>query len=173
MSDDAIKITSNSKEVNDKLLELAERAKNTKPVMRQIAHVMRNYTDEKFETEGRYQGKKWEDWKPSYKKKRTKMKRGEGKILTLEGELREKIEDKVKNDSVEVGTNQVYAAIHNFGGDVKKRNGGTFDMPKRQFMAFEPKLNELIADEIYVHLKLQDYVDKENERIKFLRGKTQ
>lgn len=170
MSDDAIKITSNSKEVNDKLIELAERAKNTKPVMREVAHVIRTYVDEKFETEGRYQGEKWEDWKEPYKQKRTKMKRGSGKILTLEGELREKIEDKVTNDSVEVGTNQVYAAIHNFGGDVKKRGGGTFEMPQRQFMNFEPKLNELIALEIYAHLKLQEYVDKENERIKFLKG---
>lgn len=172
MSDDTIKITSNSKEVNDKLIELAERAKNTKPVMREIAHIIRTYVDEKFETEGRYQGKKWEDWKPAYRKKRAKMKRANGKIMTLEGELRTKIEDKVKNDSVVVGTNQIYAAIHNFGGDVKKRNGGTFDMPKRQFMNFEPKLNELIALEIYAHLRLQDYVDAENARIKFLRGET-
>lgn len=172
MSDDAIKITSNSKEVNDKLLELAQRAKNTKPVMREIALIIRNYVDEKFETEGRYQGEKWEDLKEPYKQKRTKKKRGKGKILTLDGELREKIDDKVTNDSVVVGTNQVYAAIHNFGGDVKKRNGGTFEMPKRQFMAFEPKLNELIADEVFVHLKLQDYIDKENERIKFLKGET-
>lgn len=172
MSDDTIKITSNSKEVNDKLLELAQRAKNTKPVMRQVAHVMRTYIDEKFETEGKYQGEKWQEWTPKYKKKRSKMGRGQGKILTLEGELREKIDDKVNNDSVQVGTNQIYAAIHNFGGDVKKRNGGTFEMPKRQFMAFEPKLNELIALEIYAHLRLQDYIDEENERIKFLRGET-
>ncbi len=170
MSDDAIKITSNSKEVNDKLIELAERAKNTKPAMREVAHVIRTYVDEKFETEGKYQGEKWQAWGKSYKKKRIKMKRGAGKILTLEGELREKIDDKVTNDSVVVGTNQVYAAIHNFGGDVKKRGGGTFEMPKRQFMNFEPKLNQLIALEIYAILKLEEYVDKEKERIRFLKG---
>lgn len=170
MTDDAIKIEHNSKEINDKLLELAKRVKNPKPVLREIGHVIRNYVDEKFETEGRYNGEKWEDWKPEYKKLRAKKKRGEGGILSLEGELRLSINDKVKSDSVEVGTNKVYAAIHNFGGDVKKRNGGSFDMPKREFMAWDDKLIDLIGLELFAELKLQDYVDEEKARIKFLKG---
>lgn len=157
MTDDAIKIKHNSKEINDKLLELAQRVKNPKPVLRKIGHVITNYVDEKFETEGKYEGEKWEDWKPSYKKKRAEKGRGKGKILSLEGELRESIDDKVTTDSVEVGTNKVYAAIHNFGGDVKKRNGGSFDMPKRQFMTWEGKLVELVGDELFAELmKMQE-----------------
>lgn len=168
--DDTIKITCNNKEINDKLLKLAERVKNQKPILRNIGHIIKNYADEKFETEGRYQGEKWENWKPSTKKKRDKMKRGEGKILSLEGELRESIDDKLTADSVEVGTNKAYAAIHNFGGDVKKRNGGKFEMPKRTYLNWDDKLCELIGDELFAELKFQDYVDKENARIKFLKG---
>lgn len=170
MTDDSIKITHNSKEINDKLLELAKRVKNPKPVLREIGHVIRNYVDEKFETEGQYNGEKWQDWTPKYKKKRAKKKRGEGKILSLEGELRESIVDKITSDTLEVGTNQPYAAIHNFGGEVKKRNGGFFDMPKREFMAWDDKLIDLIGLELFAELKLQDYVDAEDARIKFLKG---
>lgn len=162
MNNDAIKVTCNRKEINDKLLELADSVKNSKKILRKIGHTIKNYADEKFETEGSYQGEKWEEWKPSTKKKRIKMKRGKGKILSLSGELRESLDDKITADSVEVGTNKKYAAIHNFGGDVKKRSGGTFPMPKRTYLSWEDKLCELITDEVYAELKLHEYVDKYN-----------
>lgn len=169
MSDDTIKLTTNHKEINAKLDELANRVKNIKPALREIGLVMLNYVDENFETEGRNSGEKWEGWSDSYKKFRKKHGRG-GRIMTLEGELRAGMDTKVTNDSVHVGTDKEYARIHNEGGPVKKRNGGFFEMPKRTFMQWTPKLEQLVADELFVTLKFQDYIDKENARIKFLKG---
>lgn len=170
MSDDTIKLTTNHIEINAKLDELASRVKNIKPALREIGHVMLNYVDENFETEGRNSGEKWEGWSDSYKEFREKHGRGQGRIMTLEGELRTSMDTKVTSDSVQVGTGKEYARIHNEGGAVKKRNGGRFDMPKRTFMQWTPKLEELVADELFVTLKFQDYIDKENARIKFLKG---
>lgn len=170
MSDDTLKITSNHKEIQAKFQELQNRVKNIKPALREIGHVMQNYVDENFETEGENSGEKWEAWKDEYAERRAKMGRGEGRIMTLNNELREDISTDVTNDSVIVGTGKEYARIHNEGGDVKKRGGGKFEMPKRTFMAWTPKLEELVADELYVALKFEDYIDKENARIKFLKG---
>ena len=170
MSDDTLKLTTNLKEINDKFLELIKRVEKLKPILREIAHEMQSYVDENFETEGRYSGEKWEDWSDEYREQREKAGRGQGRIMTLEGELRESVESKVTNDSIQVGTNKEYARIHNEGGNVKKRNGGTFDMPKRTFMEWTPKLERIIADSLFAYLKIQDYIDEENARIKFLKG---
>lgn len=156
MSDDCIKIKHNLKDIDKLMIELANRVKNAKPTMRKIGLIIKNYVDQKFETEGEYNGEKWKGWSESWTKERQKRKSAKGKILSLEGELRESIDDKITDESVQVGTNKVYAAIHNFGGDVKKRNGETFDMPKRQYLSWEDNLKELIKNELIEELKLSN-----------------
>ena len=171
MSEKIIKIKNNNKEINEKLNELAKRAKNLKPALREIGHIMQHYVSENFETEGRQSGEKWADWKDSYKDYRKKINKGNGQILQLFGELKESIDYKTSNDEVILGTDKDYARIHNEGGFVRKRGGkGLFEMPKREYMKWTPELEELVADELYIHLKLQDYIDEENARIKFLKG---
>lgn len=153
-----IKLEINDKEISDYLFKYSARAKNLKTLMRRVGKIIANDIDDNFESEGTNQGDKWTEWSLDWKQSRTKKGRGDGKILQFNGELRESMTRLATNDSVIVGTNKEYAAIHNFGGDIKKRNGkGTFKMPERRFMAFTEELRAKILQEIIYQLTLLDY----------------
>lgn len=149
-----IEMKCNYKEINNKLLKLGERAQNTRPLMKSAALIMKNYVDENFETQGEHSGDKWEEWSDEYKEHREKIGRGNGRILSLEGELRESISSIVTDEEAMVGSNKEYAAIHNFGGDVKKRGGsGSFEMDARPYAVWTEDLQELIETEIQTQLE--------------------
>lgn len=156
---DNVEIKCNYKEINNKLLQLQERAQNMRPLMKSAALIMKNYVDENFETQGEHSGDKWKEWSDEYKEHREKIGRGDGRILSLEGELRESISSIVTDESAMVGSNKEYAAIHNFGGDIKKRGGnGSFEMDARPYAVWTDDLQELIEEEI--EGELQNIIDK-------------
>lgn len=158
MAKDPIEVKLDEREVLQYFNQYAKKVKDLKPILRKVSHVMLEDIDENFETEGTNQGEKWQEWSDGWKLKRQKRKRGEGKIMQLEGELRTSFTRKISSDGVVVGTGQEYAAIHNFGGDVKKRGGkGTFKMPERRFVAWTDKLKVKVSEELVYELKLLDY----------------
>lgn len=164
MPKEPIEIKIDEGEVLNYLEEYASKVKNLKPILRQVSHVMLEDIDENFETEGANQGQKWQDWTDNWRERRKKLGRGSGRIMQLEGELRESFTRKVDADSAVVGTNKEYAAIHNFGGDVKKRRAkgkrgrtGTFKMPQRRFVAWTDSLKVKVTTEIVYELKKLDY----------------
>ena len=53
MTDEPIDVNCNDKEIFEALEALSKRAKNLKPVMREISHSMLNAVEENFETEGK------------------------------------------------------------------------------------------------------------------------
>jgi phage gpG-like protein len=71
-----------------------------------------------------------------------KKKRDDGHpILIRTGELRRSIVGRVNtgDNSVSFGSPEVYAAIHNEGGTIQRRNI-TITMPRRQFVGWDPSL---------------------------------
>lgn len=169
---DKIEITlhSNHKDIEKGLKELAENAKNKRKILRELGHTVVNYIDETFETEGKHIGNKWVDWSDYYKKVRQKMGRGEGGILSREGELRESIDYSVNGDSVIIGTNKVYAAIHNFGSDGENKKGIDMNIPKRTFMEFTDDLEEQIITTLWGELKIDEAERQMDARLKELKG---
>lgn len=158
---DIVKLEIDNKEIKKMLTGIAEKVKKPKKsIFRPVGHIIKNYIDENFETEGENSGEKWQAWSDVYKAHRDYIGRGDGNILQLEGELREKITDKITNDSVIVGTNQDYAAIHNFGFDGINKKGVEMNMPKRTYMEFTDDLQAQIADEIWCQLKLLEYYEE-------------
>ena len=112
------------------------------------------YVYENFETEGKNSGEKWKEWTDEYKQHREKIGRGNGHIMTLEGELRESISSVVTDEEAMVGSNKEYAAIHNFGGDIKKRGcSGSYEMDARPYAVWTDDLQELIETEIQAQLE--------------------
>lgn len=99
-----IQFTIDSKELQNQLDQLAERCTQRQPLMRQIAGVMEAGVQDNFRAGGRPK------WSP--------VRRG-GLPLTLTGYLAGSISSLSDNDSAVVGTNVVYAGIHNFGGQTK------------------------------------------------------
>lgn len=148
MAKEPISITSNHEKVFEILNKIGQKAKNLKPVMRRITGVMLADIEKNFETEGANAGDPWQDWNEKYAQWRKKKGRGSGKILSLEGDLRKSFVREATNDQATVGTNKVYAAIHNFGGEVKTRDGGSFEMTARPFAVWTDNLQELVLEEV-------------------------
>lgn len=63
-------------------------------------------------------GTPWKDVSPAYARWKSKKGYSPGNILILRGRLMQSIHADPAADSVTIGTNVVYAAIHQFGGSI-------------------------------------------------------
>ncbi len=146
----------NDKEITKFLDSAYRKLKDLTPLMKTARVFMKKLIDDNFETQGEATGAKWQEWSDGWKKRRIKMGKGSGKILNLDGFLRKSFTAKSNNNSAIVGTNNKYAAIHNFGfkGTVNKKSkkGKAFKtkltMPKREFM----RINDTYKDELFAEL---------------------
>lgn len=73
-------------------------------------------------------GAPWAPWSPAYARRRG----GRGSLLRRDGHLADSITREVDRDGVSIGSNRVYAAIHQFGGPVGKSGAG--EMPARPYL---------------------------------------
>ncbi len=89
---------------------LAQAGRKMSPVMRVIAQELERQTEKNFAAEGR---PKWMGIKP-------RKGREGGQILQDTGQLAASITISSDANSATVGSNKVYAAIHQFGGDINK-----------------------------------------------------
>lgn len=103
--------------VRQLLEKIRQRLGNLKPAMSVIGQIVRTSVVKNFETGGRPR------WKPS----RRAVQQG-GQTLVKTGRLMRSITAKAGKDSVSIGTNVIYAAIHQLGG----RTGPHVIEPKRK-----------------------------------------
>lgn len=129
MPDDFIEIKIDNKEVNSKLLNLAKRGENLKPLMKNIAGIMAYSAEENFASEGR---PKWEDLKPRTKKQRQRKGHWPGQILQVSGQLASSVNTYYDNESAVIGSNLTYAAIHQLGGNAGKNHSAK--IPARPYL---------------------------------------
>lgn len=114
-------------EIKAKLAKLAGLMKNLRPVMLEIGNMIRNETELSFEDEKTPWGTKWEPLSAV-----TIARKEHSKILTDSGQLSSSFTVRADNDSATVGTNKIYAAIHNFGGDAGRNKA--VKIPARQYL---------------------------------------
>ena len=113
-------------------------------------------TQERFNTQTDPDGNPWKPLSPGYIKRK---KKNQDLILTLNGYLRKYIAHQVLSaNEVVWGSNRIYAAIHNWGGDGSGNNG---TMPKRQYLGVSADDNtEAIAIvQDWLHRKLNGLPD--------------
>lgn len=91
--------------------ELINKFEKRAPLMTMLAGLMEDSVQENFEVEGR---PKWQHWKSNAY---WAQRRG-GKILQRSGRLAASITAYSDNDMATVGTNVVYAGIHQSGGKI-------------------------------------------------------
>jgi len=106
-----VELKSNVKQVEQWLRRIAQRMGTPEPGLRIMGEIVRTSVIRNFETGGR--PKKWKGLKPST----LSRKRG-GRVLVgqgFAGGLMGSIHARVARDRVFVGTNKVYAAVHQFG----------------------------------------------------------
>ncbi|MGN1276404.1 MAG: phage virion morphogenesis protein [Floccifex sp.] len=143
-----IEIKIENKEVTAKLLELAERGENLRPLMKNIAGILASSTEDNFREEGRPD--KWVDLAESTKKKRAKQRKWPGQILQVSGQLASSISTQYDDESAVIGSNLDYAAIHQLGGQAGKNKN--VEIPARPYLKLtDDDLNEILdATEHYL-----------------------
>ena len=151
MSDKPIEIKIDNNDVERKLLELAQKSENLRPLMKNIAGIFASATEENFKNEGRPD--KWTELSEATKKQRTKQKKWPGQILQVSGQLASSISTQYDDELAIIGSNLDYAAIHQLGGQAGKNK--KVEIPARPYL----KLTEDDFDEIL------------QETVKFLQDK--
>lgn len=124
-----IEIKLDNKEVESRLLDWVKRSENLRPLMKNIAGIMADSTEENFKEEGR---PKWKDLSEKTKTVRRKTGHYPGQILQVSGQLAMSITTQYDNESAVIGSNKVYAAIHQLGGPAGKNKKTT--IPARPYL---------------------------------------
>lgn len=139
MSDEPIEIKIDNKKVEKALLEIAQKTSNLRPLMKNIAGIMADSTEENFKEEGR---PKWKDLSEKTKTARKKTGHYPGQILQVSGQLALSVTTQYDDSSAVIGSNKIYAAIHQLGGQAGKNKKTT--IPARPYL----KLTDDDFDEI-------------------------
>ena len=149
MSDKPIEIKIDNKDVERKLLELAQKGENLRPLMKNIAGIFASATEENFKNEGRPD--KWTELSEATKKQRTKQKKWPGQILQVSGQLASSISTQYDDESAIIGSNLDYAAIHQLGGQAGKNK--KVEIHARPYLMLTNDDYAEILEEINKHLK--------------------
>ena len=93
---------------------------NPAPLLAQLGEYTLRTTRDRFKTQTGPDGTAWAALQPWYKKEKSQNK---NRVLTLRGFLRgQLVSQVVGGKSVEVGSNLVYAAVHQFGDAIKPKS---------------------------------------------------
>jgi phage virion morphogenesis protein len=115
------------------------------PAMQEIGDYMITATRSRFDTETAPDGSKWAALSPRYAARKARMRSvvdGGKRILAKRGTLRDTIRYKASRSDVVIGSNEVYAAIHQLGGQAGRGRKAT--IPARPFLGISPQDQEEI-----------------------------
>lgn len=129
MPDKPIEIKLDNKKVKEGLLELAQKTSNLRSLMKNIAGIMADSTEENFKEEGR---PKWKDLSEKTKTARRKTGHYPGQILQVSGQLAMSITTQYDDTSAVIGSNKVYAAIQQLGGQAGRNK--KVNIPARPYL---------------------------------------
>lgn len=149
MADEPIEIKIDNKAVNEKLLELAKRGENLRPLMKNIAGIFASSTEENFKEEGRPD--KWVDLREERKEQRKKIHKWPGQILQVSGQLAASVNTQYDDDSAVIGSNKDYAAIHQLGGNAGRNKKAS--IPARPYLQLTDEDFEEILNSTQKYLK--------------------
>ncbi len=139
---ESIEIKIDNKEVESRLLDLAQRSENLRSLMKNITGIFAYSTEENFKNEGRPD--KWTELSESTIKQRTKNKQWPGMILQVSGQLASSVNTYYDNDSAVIGSNLKYAAIHQLGGQAGRNK--SVEIPARPYLKLtDEDFEEIIA----------------------------
>lgn len=127
----------NAQQIASILDKLANAAQDRTRLMRSIAGTMESAVLQNFDVGGR---PKW-----------LGLKYRQGTPLVDTENLMNSITSYYDNDSAEVGTNEPYAAIHQFGG--KAGRGRKVDIPARPFLVLTPQDEDDILEDVQAYFR--------------------
>lgn len=116
MSEKSFSIQYQSEKATQLLRRLSETTSDLHPVMRVITEYVVDATKENFATEGARLGERWPELSPATKKWRDESGY-DGKMLQVKRKLYNSISGYADRHSSIVGTNLIYAKVHQLGID--------------------------------------------------------
>ena len=154
-----IKMKIDDRQINELLRRLRRKMGDLTPVMEEIGELIVSSVQENFNRGGRYSepgswrggNKKWKKLAPSTIRERERQGYWPGQILVRTGRLKNSIFYEAGKDHVTVGTNVVYAAIHQFGGKAGRKHAAK--IPARPFLVVQDEDLEEIKEIILDYIK--------------------
>jgi phage virion morphogenesis protein len=107
-----VTIDVDDRQVIERLDELIGRLDDPTPALRDIGEALLNSHHRRFEEQVAPDGTPWAPLSPAYQ---AKKKKNADKILVLDGYLSGLLTYQVSSDGLELGTNRIYGATHQFG----------------------------------------------------------
>ncbi len=162
-----ISVTIVDKEVQRAFEQLVGLMQHTRPVMAAIGVGLVGSTHMRFITQTDPDGVAWRSLNPEYAKTKRNTR-----ILTESGRLRNSINSRPSDHSVLVGTNTIYAAVHQFGAVIKPKNashlffriGGNLIVKDSVTLPARPFLGISDQDEAMVSETVFDFVERYSQR---------
>lgn len=125
------------------LAEMVRRIRDAAPAFDEIGAAMVTNVQHRFETGRGPGGAPW--------KKSARAKRQNGQTLVDQGHLLQSITHDFGRDFAAVGSNRVYAGIHQFGG--KTGRNRAVDMPARPYLGLDGNDEDDITDIVTDYLR--------------------
>ena len=120
MAGNRMGVTFDGKAATARLRGLLAGIENPAPLLAQLGEYTLRTTRARFKSQTAPDGTAWAALQPWYKKEKSQNK---NRVLTLRGYLRgQLVSQVVGGKSVEVGSNLIYAAVHQFGGTIRPQN---------------------------------------------------
>lgn len=112
-----VQVQIDSKELESVLNVAAKKISNHTALLKNIGEALLNVTLERMDREESPDGTRWQELNPGYKKQKRsdKMLQEQGTASGLKGSL----SYQVSGDTLELGSNKIYAAIHQYGGTIE------------------------------------------------------
>ena len=137
----------------DGFAALLDAVEDTRPAMREIAAILADRAEESFDKEQSPSGVPWAFHSEVTQRLRAAIGRGSGKKLKVTGQLAASVQSESGQDFARVGTNKVYAAMHQFGGVTSPKSmiPGK-GIPARPFLGVNKDDTKEIIDMINDHI---------------------
>jgi len=149
-----IRIDVQDDEAQKKLRALLRKTSDLSPVLSTIGESLLNSTKDRFKSQTSPEGAKWAAHSPrTIQARLARSKSPSLTILRMRGHLIGSITKQVGGDTLKVGTNKIYGAIHQFGG--KAGRGRKVSIPVRPYIGMSAD------DWIEVNATLDDYLEIE------------
>ncbi|WP_032092045.1 phage virion morphogenesis protein [Necropsobacter rosorum] len=144
-----IKITLDDTQAVKSLREIASQLQKPRRLYGILGETLKKIHTDRFKAETDPEDKKWK--RLSDRTLALKRKRGKStKILRQDGYLADKTAYNVSNDSVEFGSQEIYARLHQFGG--KAGRSKKVNIPARPWLGAGEKDEQLLLRKAEWHL---------------------
>lgn len=148
-----IEVDADTRAVRQALQGLVEASINLRQPLEEIGSALRSSTEERFEDEEDPEGSPWAELKEATQQQLVtkRRRRGDEHILRRQGYLYASLTYAARQTEVEVGTNRIYGAIHQLGGEPDMPPGPAA-VPARPFLGMSDQDEREIGDILERHL---------------------